>query len=104
MEQTRLFNSLGLCRRAGKCQSGDFAASRAVESGKAKLMLLEQAAAEATKDKYAALCTRHSVPLVLVPEVGKAIGKPGHIVMAVTDAGFARMIQDALASETQVGG
>ena len=40
MAETKLFNSIGLCRRAGKCQSGEFAAERAVKAGKAKLILL----------------------------------------------------------------
>ena len=35
------------------------------------------------------------MPLLLVEEVGRAIGKPGRIVMAVTDEHFAKMILDA---------
>ena len=33
--------------------------------------------------------------MLLVEEVGRAIGKPGRIVMAVTDEHFAKMILDA---------
>ena len=76
MAETKLFNSLGLCRRAGKCQSGEFAVERAVKAGKSKL----------------------------VPEVGRAIGREGHVVMAVTDMQFMNMILGAMASETEVGG
>ena len=104
MAETKLFNSLGLCRRAGKCQSGEFAAERAVKAGKAKLVLLEESASENTKARFSALCEGRKVPLKLVPEVGRAIGREGHVVMAVTDTGFANMIRDAVASETEVGG
>ena len=52
MAETKLFNSLGLCRRAGKCQSGEFAAARALKAGKAKLVLLEKTASENTKDRF----------------------------------------------------
>lgn len=104
MAETKLFNCLGLCRRAGKCQSGAFAAERALKAGKAKLVLLEETASENTKDRFLALCEGRKVPLRLVPEVGRAIGREAHGVMAVTDIGFVNMILDALASETEVGG
>ncbi len=104
MAETKLFNSLGLCRRAGKCQSGEFAAERAAKAGKAKLILLETTASENTKERFLSLCAGRNIPLKLVPEVGRAIGREGHVVMAVTDIQFANMIQGALASETEVGG
>ena len=104
MAETKLFNCLGLCRRAGKCQSGAFAAERALKAGKAKLVLLEETASENTKDRFSALCEGRKVPFRLVPEVGRAIGREAHGVMAVTDIGFVNMILDALASETEVGG
>ena len=104
MAETKLYNSLGLCRRAGKCQSGEFAAERAVKAGKAKLVLLEQDASENTKARFSSLCAGRGIPLQLVPEVGRAIGREGHVVMAVTDIQFANMILGAWASETEVGG
>jgi len=102
--ETKLFNSLGLCRRAGRCQSGEFAAERAVKAGKAKLVLLEETASENTKERFSALCAGRKIPLKLVPEVGRAIGREGHVVMAVTDIQFANMILGAMASDTEVGG
>ena len=104
MAQTKLFNSIGLCRRAGKCQSGEFAAERAVKAGKAKLVLVEATASENTKERFSSLCGGRNIPLQLVPEVGRAIGREGQVVMAVTDIQFANMILGALASETEVGG
>ena len=104
MAETKLFNSLGLCRRAGKCQSGEFAAERAVKAGKARLLLLEETASENTRERFSSLCAGRNIPLKLVPEVGRAIGREGHVVMAVTDIQFANMILGAMASETEVGG
>ena len=104
MIETRLFNSLGLCRRAGKCQSGEFAAERAVKAGRAKLVLLQENASEKSKEHFSIMCASRKIPLKMVPEVGRAIGKEGHMVMAVTDLNFANMILDACASETEVGG
>ena len=104
MAETKLFNSLGLCRCAGRCQSGEFAVERAVKAGKASLVLLEETASENTRERLSSLCAARNIPLKLVPEVGRAIGREGHVVMAVTDTGFANMIRDAVASETEVGG
>ena len=104
MAETKLFNSIGLCRRAGKCQSGEFAAERAVKAGKAKLVLLEENASENTKGRFSSLCAGRNIPLKLVPQVGRAIGRESHVVMAVTDIQFANLILGAWASEREVGG
>ena len=104
MQETKLFNSLGLCRRAGKCQSGEFAAERAVKAGKAKLVLLEETASESTRERFSSLCAGRNIPLKLVPQVGRAIGRESHVVMAVTDIQFANLILGAWASEREVGG
>ncbi|MBQ2202376.1 MAG: ribosomal L7Ae/L30e/S12e/Gadd45 family protein [Clostridia bacterium] len=96
MGTNRLYNAIGLCRRAGKAKSGAFAAENAIRSGKAKLVLLEEGASEATKTHYEHLCAAHGVPLVLVETVGSAIGKDAHIVMAVTDPSFRDMIERAM--------
>ena len=96
MGTNRLYNAIGLCQRAGKARSGAFAAENAIRSGKAKLVLLEEGASEATKTHYEHLCAAHGVPLVLVETVGSAIGKDAHIVMAVTDPSFRDMIERAM--------
>lgn len=92
----RLYNAIGLCQRAGKAQSGAFAAENAIRGGKAKLVLLEETASEATKTHYEQMCAAHGVPMRIVDTVGRAIGKESRIVMAVTDAGFRDMIERAM--------
>ncbi len=72
--------------------------------GKAKLVLLESTVSENTRSRFSSLCEGRRIPLRLVPEVGRAIGREGHVVMAVTDMQFANMILGAWASETEVGG
>ena len=99
--QNRLYNAIGLCMKAGKAQSGAFAAEKAIKGGKAKLVLLENTASDATKAQYAAWCETDNVPLLLVDTVGDAIGKPGRIVMAVTDEAFKGMIIRAFDEERQ---
>ena len=92
----RLYNAIGLCQRAGKAQSGAFAVEQAIKNGKAKLVLLEETASQATKEHYARMCESRGIPLRFVETVGRAIGKDARIVMAVTDPAFVQMIEGAM--------
>ena len=92
----RLYSAIGLCMKAGKAQSGAFAAENTIRAGKAKLVLIESSASPATKDRYARMCAAHGVPLYEVETVGRAIGKDARIVMAVTDPAFQKMIEGAM--------
>lgn len=97
MQEQRLNNAIGLCMKAGRCRSGDFVAERLMRAGDARLLLLDERASTATRERYQRLCERGGVPLLLVRELGAAIGKPERIVAAVTDQGFSNMIQRAAA-------
>ena len=92
----RLYNALGLCMKAGKAQSGAFAVENAIRAGKAKLVLIESSASQATKERYAHMCEAHGVRLIETETVGRAIGKDSRIVMAVTDPAFQKMIEGAM--------
>ena len=92
----RLYNAIGLCMKAGRAQSGAFAVEQAIRNGKAKLVLLETSASEATKEHYARMCESHGIPLRFAETVGRAIGKESRIVMAVTDPAFVQMIEGAM--------
>ena len=96
METDRLYNAIGLCQRAGKAKSGAFAAENAIRTGKAKLVLLEETASEATRTRYEQLCAARGIPFYTVRTVGSAIGKDARIVMAVTDPSFRDMIERAM--------
>ncbi|MBP5295352.1 MAG: ribosomal L7Ae/L30e/S12e/Gadd45 family protein [Lachnospiraceae bacterium] len=102
--QDRLYNALGLCMKAGKVQSGAFACEKAIRSGKAKLVLLEDTASDSAKEQYRSLCDYYHTPFYVVDTVGEAIGKPGRIVMAVTDEAFQKMMEGLIAQESTCGG
>ena len=91
-EISKLHGALGLSRRAGKCLTGDFAVEKALKSGKTKLVVLDTAASEATRERYIGLCGRNGATLIEAPEIGQAIGKPAGKIAAITDARFVHMI------------
>lgn len=100
----RLSNALGLCRKAGRCVTGDETVEKTVRAGKAQLVVLDSECSENTRDKYTFLCRGRGVELLEVPEPGLAIGQPGRKVIAVTDTGFSKMIREAYCNENECGG
>lgn len=100
----RLTNAIGLAMKAGRLRAGAFAVEGLVRAGKAKLALADEAASDNTKDQLAAACAAHHVELLFVSELGRWIGKPGHMMAAVTDENFAKMIKRASAIHSADGG
>jgi len=90
----RALNMLGLCARAGKLISGEKACLQSIRSGGAYAVLLDASAAKNAVKSITDACTYHEVKLIIAPEdaLGDAIGKPGRMVVAVTDQGFAKRI------------
>ena len=82
----KLNNSIGLAMKAGKIASGDFSVEKAVRSGTAKLVMLDESASENTKKQWRDVCSFR------IRAMGSAIGKPARMVAAVTDEGFSAMI------------
>jgi len=93
----KLLNAIGLSMKAGKCKSGDFTVEKLVRAEKAKLVILDSDASPSTKERYVRLCESRNIPILFADQVGFAIGKPGRIILAVTDDGFTAMIQRAAA-------
>lgn len=88
----KLRGALGFAMRSGNLLAGDFACENAVKKGKAKLVVLDETASANTKERYGALCERAGIPCVLMQGMGEAVGKPGRMIAAVTDASFAQMV------------
>ena len=96
MDSNRIRTALGFAMRAGKCVSGDFICEKAVKNGTALAVAVDEGASEATRERYAAMCQRAGIPCVLIEDLGRAIGKDNRMIAAVTEAGFARMIKQAM--------
>ncbi|HOG01736.1 MAG TPA: ribosomal L7Ae/L30e/S12e/Gadd45 family protein [Clostridia bacterium] len=91
----KLRGALGLAMKAGKCAAGDFACEKLIKGSGARLALLDANASDNTKQRYRGMCARAGIPLLEVEDLGGAIGKPGRMIAAVTDEGFAKLILSA---------
>lgn len=88
----KILSALGFAMKAGKVRSGEFAAERALKSGKALAAVLDEGASENAKKHWSDKCGSAGVPLIFTDGVGKAIGKASHNIACITDRGFADMI------------
>lgn len=86
---------LGFAMKSGKLKSGAFAAGKAVESGTARLVVLDPEASENTRRDWKSKCEAKKIAVAELPGMGRAIGRPERIVAAITDGGFAAMIVKA---------
>lgn len=98
---SKAFGLIGLAQRAGKLLSGTDLCEKAAKEGKAKLILMDRETAANTREKITRAAAMGEVPLMETPEgLGDAIGKPGRVIVAVMDAGFAGAIEKALGNES----
>jgi len=96
MKKHNMFNYLGLAMRAGKLVTGEEGVMNAIRSGDAKLVILSADASDNTQKKYRDKCQFFNVALLECSnrdELGESIGKVERVVIAVTDLGFARLIE-----------
>ncbi len=99
----KVISLLGLAERAGKIASGEFAAEKAVKTGKARLIIVAEDASDNTKKMFTNMCTHYKVPIYLFgtkEELGHAMGQEFRASLSVEDAGFAK----TLASRMNVNG
>ena len=99
MRQNKIESLLGLCTRAGKLASGEFAAEGAVKDGSACLVIVATDASANTKKLFKDKCSFNQVPCFeygTKESLGHAIGKEMRASIAVLDEGFAKSIRKHL--------
>ena len=102
----RVLSLLGLAAKAGKIESGNFAAEKAVKGFRAYLVILAEDAQKNTEKSFGNMCSFYEVPLRhhgTKESLGNAIGKEYRSCVAVTDKGFAESMIKLLGSEEERG-
>lgn len=90
---------LGLAQRAGRLVSGFDAVRRAVDRGRAKLIVISQDASAGTAERIRRIADARGVPCVTwadMRSLGEAIGRPDRAVVAIVDAQMAEAVRKAL--------
>ena len=95
MKQNKVESLLGLCTRAGRLVSGEFAAESAVKDGSAWLVIVAKDASGNTKKLFKDKCSFYEVPCFeygTKESLGHCIGKEIRASIAILDEGFAKSI------------
>ena len=98
MKNDRVISLLGLCERAGKLGSGEYASEKAVKSGSAWLVVVAADSSDNTKKKFTDMCRYYHVPILFYGDretLGHGIGKEYRACAAVLDEGFAEAVRKA---------
>lgn len=102
MKNNRLIQVLGLCKKAGKMVSGEQFVLDAIKSNKAKLVFLASDVGYNTGKRIKEKTEFYNVKIDISlssEEISGAIGKRNRKAIAITDQGFAKMIDDQLNSK-----
>ena len=88
---------LGLCAKAGKLSSGEFACEKSIKSGKTRLCIIASDASENTAKHFSDMCSYRKIPFFVCEEekekLGHLIGVKDRSVVTVDDAGFAKSLR-----------
>ena len=99
MDSKKVYSMLGLCMRAGKLKSGEFAVLEAIRSKDAEIVIVSEDASDNTRKKFVDKCSFYKVPIVIFgdkEQLGHAIGKDVRTSLAITDKGFAQSLRKNL--------
>ena len=89
----KIYGLLGLCQRAGKCKSGEFAVEKSIKSGKSFRVIIPEDASDNTKKKFKNMTTYRSVPyqeLGTKETLGHQLGRSERSSISIEDQGFAQ--------------
>ena len=102
MDEQRLKAAIGLSRRSGNLASGNGATVKAIETGRAKLVLVDESASNRTRKNLCLLCETYRVPCKMLPgtfELARAAGYDTSKMLALLDANLAKMAASAIKAE-----
>lgn len=99
LETNRAKTLIGLARRAGYAAAGEFSATKALEAGKAHLVLLAEDASENTKKKFRDKAAYRRVAVCIwlsKAELGRILGLGERSVAVITDKAMAASVRELI--------
>lgn len=95
-DEKKIYSLIGLAKRAGFVQSGEFSCEKAVKEGKAKLVIIAGDASDNTKKKFTNMCSYYKTDCVcfgIKDDLGHSLGNEFRASAAITDSGLADKIK-----------
>jgi len=97
MSENKALRLLGIAQKARAVVSGSFGVERAVRAGTAKLVIVAKDASENTRKDLSHITYHYGVPMLTAStreQLGRAVGQPERVTLAVTDEGLAGRIRE----------
>ena len=92
MKPDKVLGMLGLAKRAGKVDSGEFSAEKAVKTYQSRLVILAGDASDNTRKKFTDKASFRKIPVRIYADkerLGRATGTGERSVLSVNDEKFA---------------
>ena len=96
MNSNKVHQFLGICKKAGKLVSGEFAVKKAVLEEKVCLVIIAKDASENTKKLFKDKTAYRKMPCIewgTKEEIAHAIGKEMRVVVGITDLQLATKLE-----------
>ncbi len=91
----KVLGMLGLAKRAGKVQTGEFLCEKAIKSGQSRLIIIAADISPASRKSICDACNYYSVEYIeyaTADELGKLTGSERRMVVSVNDENFKNAI------------
>ncbi len=91
----KIFNLLGLARKAGKLQAGTEAVKGSLKKGDCCLLVISTDMSDRIKKDYMAISSRNDIKCLEIADriqLGRAVGKSQVTILSVNEAGIAQQI------------
>ena len=88
---------VGLAFRAGKVMSGSMACEKGLDRHRICLLMIQQGLSENSVKQFTGLCARSGAEWLIInasDDLGASIGRPGVMLVGITDIGFAQAIKN----------
>ncbi|MGB9779340.1 L7Ae/L30e/S12e/Gadd45 family ribosomal protein [Caldanaerobacter sp.] len=106
MKNNRFHSILGLARKAGKLVSGSYSVEKYLKTRKVFLVIMAEDLSRRSAEKFVNLCEAKRVPYLVYSnkqDLGKSIGREAVGIIAITDEGFMKLLQEAARGENHGG-
>lgn len=97
--EAKVYSLMGLAKKAGAAQGGEFLAEKAVKAGKSHLLIVASDASDNTKKKFSDMCEYYKVPFFFFGNkdgLGHSIGTEFRASVTINNSGLAAKIIELL--------
>lgn len=100
-DEKKIYSLIGLAKRAGFVESGEFCCEKAVKEGRAKLVIIAGDASDNTKKKFTNMCSYYKKDILIFgikDDLGHSLGNEFRASAAITDSGLAEKIKGLISA------